>query len=162
MRSITKLLLLSLFSVFVCFTSTAEAVIPQLIGPLTALLAIIPQILAFVGIALVTSLIFARDTTKSIFYKIRGFFTMKRSIISVISLFVLVGLAVLTFYLVDISVEVLGQPLGVMLTALDALMNSLDLLMAMHYGYLRLKEQKRYSSYPPQQSLVTDYISLQL
>ncbi len=113
MRSITKLLLLSLFSVFVCFTSTAEAVIPQLIGPLTALLAIIPQILAFVGVAILTSLVFARDTTKSVFYKIRGFFTMKRSIVSLISLFVLVGLAILTFYIVDINVEKNPTPIDV-------------------------------------------------
>ncbi len=101
MRNIIKILSLSLLSVLVCFTSTAEAVIPQLIGPLTALLAIIPQILAFIGVALITSLVFARDTTKSIFYKIRGFFTVKRTIVSVIGLVVLVGLAVLTFYLVD-------------------------------------------------------------
>ena len=113
MRNITKILLLSFLSVIVCFTSTAEAVIPQLIGPLTALLAIIPQILAFVGVAIITSLVFARDTTKSIFYKIRGFFTMKRSIISVMSLFVLVGLAILTFYLVDISVDKNPTPIGV-------------------------------------------------
>ena len=105
MRKITKILSLCFLSVIVCFTSNAEAVIPQLIGPLTALLAIIPQILAFVGIAVITSFVFARDTTKSIYYKIRGFFTMKRSIVSVISLVVLVGLAALTFYLVDKGID---------------------------------------------------------
>lgn len=113
MRNLTKILSLSFLSVIICFISTAEAVIPQLIGPLTALLAIIPQILAFIGIAIITSLVFARDITKNIFYKIRGFFTMKRSIISVISLFVLVGLAILTFYLVDISVEKNPAPIDV-------------------------------------------------
>ena len=105
MRNIAKILSLSILSVIVCFTSTAEAVIPQLIGPLTALLAIIPQILAFVGVAILTSLVFARDTTKSVYYKIRGFFTVKRTIVSSISLFVLIGLAVLTFYLVDKGVD---------------------------------------------------------
>ncbi len=100
MRKTTWILTLSLISVFVCFTTAAYAVIPQLLGPLTALLSIVPQILAFVGVAVITSLIFARDTTKMVFYKVRGFLTLRRIIVSVVSLVVLIGLAVLTFQLV--------------------------------------------------------------
>ena len=81
MRKTTWILTLSLISVFVCFTSAAYAVIPQLLGPLTALLSIVPQILAFVGVAVITSLIFARDTTKMVFYKVRGFLTLRRIIV---------------------------------------------------------------------------------
>lgn len=109
MRKTTWIVSLSLISVCVCFTTTAHAVIPQLIGPLTALLAIIPQILAFVGVAILTSLVFARDTTKSIFYKIRNFLTMRRIIVSLVSLVVLIGLAILTFQLVSNSIKNTAQ-----------------------------------------------------
>lgn len=101
MRKTAWILTLSLISVLVCFTTAAHAVIPQLLGPLTALLSIVPQILAFVGVALITALVFARDTTKAVFYKVRNFFTVRRIITSVVSLIVLVGLAVLTFQLVE-------------------------------------------------------------
>ena len=100
MRKITWILTLSLITVFVCFTATAHAVIPQLLGPLAALLGIIPQILAFVGVAVITALVFARDTTKMYFYKVRDFLTVRRVIVSVISLVVLIGLAVLTYQFV--------------------------------------------------------------
>ena len=100
MRKTAWIVSLSLIATYVCFTTTAHAVIPQLIGPLTALLAIVPQILAFVGVAILTSLVFARDTTKMIFYKVRDFLTMRRIIVSLISLVVLIGLSVLTFHLV--------------------------------------------------------------
>ena len=105
MRKTTWILTLSLISVFVCFTATAHAVIPQLLGPLTALLSIIPQILAFVGIAVITSLVFARDTTKMFFYKLRDFLTVRRIIVSVVSLVVLVGLAVLTYQFVGKGID---------------------------------------------------------
>ena len=61
--------------VFLCITfsaaGTAHAVIPQLLGPLSALLSIIPQILAVVGIAFLTAFVFARDWLKGLFYRIR-------------------------------------------------------------------------------------------
>ena len=63
-----KAILLSLLFVFFeTSANPAHAVIPQLLGPLTALLSIVPQILAFVGVALITGLVFARDTTKNAF-----------------------------------------------------------------------------------------------
>ncbi len=105
MRKTTWILTLSLISVFVCFTATAHAVIPQLLGPLTALLSIIPQILAFVGVAVLTALVFARDTTKMYFYKLRDFLTVRRVIVSVISLVVLIGLAVLTYQFVGKGIK---------------------------------------------------------
>ena len=50
--------LLAIFFVFLgTSASPAHAVIPQLLGPLTALLSIVPQILAFVGVALITALV---------------------------------------------------------------------------------------------------------
>lgn len=113
MRKTAWILSLSLFSVVVCFTTSADAVIPQLIGPLTTLLAIIPQILAFIGVALLTSLVFARDTTKSIFYKIRDGLTLKRVIVSITSLVVLICLAVLTFYFVDKGIEKKPSPIDI-------------------------------------------------
>lgn len=51
----------------------AFAVIPQLIGPLSALAGIIGPILGFIGIALVTAFVFARDTLKMIIYAIGRF-----------------------------------------------------------------------------------------
>lgn len=105
MKKTTWILTLSLISVLSCFANAAHAVIPQLLGPLTALMSIIPQILAFVGVAVITSLVFARDTTKLVFYKIGNFFTMKRVITSLISLVVLIGLAVLTYQIVVRSVD---------------------------------------------------------
>ena len=64
----------------------AHAVIPQLLGPLTALLSIVPQILAFVGVAVITGLVFARDTTKMLFYKYRDFVTAHKTTAAVLSL----------------------------------------------------------------------------
>ncbi|MYF98059.1 PQQ-binding-like beta-propeller repeat protein [Candidatus Poribacteria bacterium] len=113
MRKTIWVISLSLISTCVCFTATAHAVIPQLIGPLTALLAIIPQILAFVGIAILTSLVFARDTTKMVFYKIRNFLTMRRIIVSLISLVILIGLSVLTFHLVGKGISNSTTPTAV-------------------------------------------------
>ena len=88
----TKLLLIaSLLVAFLASASPAHAVIPQLLGPLTALLSIIPQILAFVGIALLTGLVFARDTTKMLFYKFRDFAVAHKVSASIFSLIILVG-----------------------------------------------------------------------
>ena len=113
MRKTTWIVCLSLISALFCFTTTAQAVIPQLIGPLTALLAIIPQILAFVGVAILTSLIFARDTTKMVFYKIRDFLTMRRIIVSLVSLVILIGLSVMTFHLVSKGINNSPSPIEV-------------------------------------------------
>ena len=85
------LLLLSLLFVFLeTSASPAHAVIPQLLGPLTALLSIVPQILAFVGVALITGLVFARDTTQMLFYKFRDFATAHKITASILSMIVLV------------------------------------------------------------------------
>lgn len=105
MPKTTWLLSISFLSIPVCFAAPADAVIPQLIGPLTALLSIIPQILAFVGVAIITSLVFARDTTKMVFYKVRDFFTVKRTIVSLVSLFVLIALAVITFQVLEKGIK---------------------------------------------------------
>lgn len=82
---------LSLFFLFFASASPAHAVIPQLLGPLTALLSIVPQILAFVGVALITGLVFARDTTKMLFYKFRDFATAHKVTASILSVIFLVG-----------------------------------------------------------------------
>lgn len=100
MRKTVWVISISLTSILTCFTITADAVIPQLLGPLTALMSIVPQILAFVGVAIITSLVFARDTTKLVFYKIRNFFSLKRVTTLLISLVVLIGIAVLTYQIV--------------------------------------------------------------
>lgn len=67
--------------VFLCLVfnaaGTAHAVIPQLLGPLSALLSIIPQILAVVGIAFLTVFVFARDWLKGLFYRIRESLLLK-------------------------------------------------------------------------------------
>ena len=83
--------LLSLFFLLFVSAKPAHAVIPQLLGPLTALLSIVPQILAFVGVALITGLVFARDTTKMLFYKFRDFATAHKVTASVLSVIFLVG-----------------------------------------------------------------------
>ena len=100
----TKLLLTtSLLFVFWVSASPAHAVIPQLLGPLTALLSIIPQILAFVGVALLTGLVFARDTTKMLFYKFRDFAAAHKVTASLLSLIILVGLGWGTYQLIVLS-----------------------------------------------------------
>ncbi len=82
--------LTAIFFVFLASANPAHAVIPQLLGPLTALLSIVPQILAFVGVALITALVFARDTTKMLFYKLRDFATAHKITVSILSVIVLV------------------------------------------------------------------------
>ena len=73
MRLKTKPSILALILLCLAFNSaaTAHAVIPQLLGPLSALLSIVPQILAVVGIAFLTAFVFARDWLKGLFYRIR-------------------------------------------------------------------------------------------
>ena len=85
------LLLILLFVFWETSAKPAHAVIPQLLGPLTALLSIVPQILAFVGVALITGLVFARDTTKMLFYKFRDFAIAHKVTASVLSVIFLVG-----------------------------------------------------------------------
>ena len=98
----TQLLLtVSLLLVFLASASPAHAVIPQLLGPLTALLSIVPQILAFVGVALLTGLVFARDTTKMLFYKFRDFATAHKVTVSVLAVIVLLGFGWGTYQLVN-------------------------------------------------------------
>ena len=97
----TKLLLTAILSlVFFASASPAHAVIPQLLGPLTALLSIIPQILAFVGVALLTALVFARDTTKMLFYKFRDFVVSHKVPASLLSLIILIGFGWGTYLLI--------------------------------------------------------------
>ena len=84
-------LLMATFFLLFASAKPAHAVIPQLLGPLTALLSIVPQILAFVGVALITGLVFARDTTKMLFYKFRDFATAHKVTASVLSVMFLVG-----------------------------------------------------------------------
>ena len=100
----TKLLLtISLPLVFLASASPAHAVIPQLLGPLTALLSIIPQILAFVGVALLTGLVFARDTTKMLFYKFRDFAAAHKVTVSIFSAIIVVGFGWGTYQLIDMA-----------------------------------------------------------
>ena len=102
-RPITALLSL-FFLLFVC-TKPAHAVIPQLLGPLTALLSIVPQILAFVGVALITALVFARDTTKMLFYKFRDFATAHKVTTAVLSVIFLVGFGWGTYTFIRVTVN---------------------------------------------------------
>ena len=98
----TKLLLTAILSlVFLASASPAHAVIPQLLGPLTALLSIIPQILAFVGVALLTALVFARDTVKMLFYKCRDFAAAHKVTATIFSVVILVGFVWGTYLLID-------------------------------------------------------------
>ena len=94
-----KLLLTLCFTLLLFGTaSPAYAVIPQLLGPLTALLSILPQILAVVGVALITALVFARDTTKMLFYRFRDFVSRHRVVIvSIVGAIVLLGTAFGTY-----------------------------------------------------------------
>ena len=95
-----QLFLLSLLFVFFATANTAHAVIPQLLGPLTALLSIVPQILAFVGVALITGLVFARDTTRMLFYKFRDFAAVHKVSTSILSVIILVGFGWGTYTLI--------------------------------------------------------------
>lgn len=100
----TKLLLtVSFLFVFFASASPAYAVIPQLLGPLTALLSIIPQILAFVGVALLTALVFARDTVKMLFYKLRDFVAAHKITASILSIIILVGFGWTTYQLIEMT-----------------------------------------------------------
>ena len=90
--------ILALILLCLAFTSagTAHAVIPQLLGPLSALLSIIPQILAVIGIAFLTVFVFARDWLKGLFYRIRESVLLKA--ITLILLLVLVGGGIWVIY----------------------------------------------------------------
>ncbi len=87
----TKPSILALVLLCIAFNAagTAHAVIPQLLGPLSALLSVIPQILAVVGLAFLTAFVFARDWLKGLFYRIRESFLLKAIILAL--LFVLIG-----------------------------------------------------------------------
>ena len=97
--------LLSLFFLLFVPAKPAHAVIPQLLGPLTALLSIVPQILAFVGVALITGLVFARDTTKMLFYRFRDFVTAHKVTASILSVIFLVGFGWGSYTLVRMTVS---------------------------------------------------------
>ena len=107
----TKLLLTLTLFVFFASASPAHAVIPQLLGPLTALLSIIPQILAFVGVALLTALVFARDTTKMLFYKFRDFAAAHKITTSILSIIILVGFGWSTYQLIEMTRNMTTQTL---------------------------------------------------
>ena len=96
-------LMLSFLLVFVTFARPAHAVIPQLLGPLSALLSIIPQILAFVGVALITVLVFARDTTKMFLYRLRDFAAAHKAVAALLSLIIVAGLAWGTYQFITLS-----------------------------------------------------------
>lgn len=98
MRIIPKPSILVLIFFYVAFNSagTAHAVIPQLLGPLSALLSIVPQILAVVGIAFLTAFVFARDWLKGLFYRIRESAILKT--ITVILLLAIIGAGVWVIY----------------------------------------------------------------
>ena len=93
-----KFSILALIFLCVAFSSagTAHAVIPQLLGPLSALLSIVPQILAVVGIAFLTAFVFARDWLKGIFYRIRESVLLKT--VTVILLLAIIGAGVWVIY----------------------------------------------------------------
>ena len=104
--------LLVIFFIFLeTSASPAYAVIPQLLGPLTALLSIVPQILAFVGVALITALVFARDTTKMLFYKFRDFAIAHKVTTTILSLIVLVGFCWGTYNLIRMTANPTTQSL---------------------------------------------------
>ena len=98
MRLKAKPSILALIFLSVAFNAagTAHAVIPQLLGPLSALLSVIPQLLAVIGIAFLTAFVFARDWLKGLFYRIResAFLTT----ITVILLLAVVGAGVWIIY----------------------------------------------------------------
>ena len=93
-----KLSILALIFLCIAFNAaaTAHAVIPQLLGPLSALLSIIPQILAVVGIAFLTAFVFARDWLKGLFYRIRESVLLKT--VTLILLLAIVGGGVWVIY----------------------------------------------------------------
>ena len=91
-----SILVLAFLCVAFNSAGTAHAVIPQLLGPLSALLSIVPQILAVVGIAFLTVFVFARDWLKELFYRIRESPLLKT--ITVILLLAIVGGGIWVIY----------------------------------------------------------------
>ncbi len=89
-----------LILIFLCITfnaaGTAHAVIPQLLGPLSALLSIVPQLLAIIGVAFLTAFVFARDWLKGLFYRIRE--SALLTAITLILLLAIVGAGVWVIY----------------------------------------------------------------
>ncbi len=90
------ILVLIFLSVTFNAAGTAHAVIPQLLGPLSALLSIVPQILAVVGIAFLTVFVFARDWLKGLFYRIRE--SALLTTITLILLLAIIGAGVWVIY----------------------------------------------------------------
>ena len=77
------------FSLAFNITTTAHAVIPQLLGPLSALVSILPQILVFVGIAVLA--IFKPSTYRLLIFYIRGFALRHKAIATVLGLVIVAG-----------------------------------------------------------------------
>ena len=71
LRAKPSISVLIFFCIIFNAAATAHAVIPQLLGPLSALLSIIPQIIAVIGLAFLTAFVFARDWLKGLCYRIR-------------------------------------------------------------------------------------------
>ena len=90
LRAKPSILVLIFLCVALSSVGTAHAVIPQLLGPLSALLSIIPQLLAVVGIAFLTAFVFARDWLKGLFYRIRESVLLK-TITLILLLAIVVG-----------------------------------------------------------------------
>ena len=90
--------ILALILLCLAFNSagTAHAVIPQLLGPLSALLSIVPQLLAIIGVAFLTAFVFARDWLKGLFYRIRE--SVLLTTITLIFLFAIIGAGVWVIY----------------------------------------------------------------
>ena len=92
--------------IFLCIAfnsaATAHAVIPQLLGPLSALVSIIPQILAVVGIAFLTAFVFARDWLQALFYRIRESAPLK-AIVLILVLAIVGGIAWVTYQVLQPS-----------------------------------------------------------
>jgi eukaryotic-like serine/threonine-protein kinase len=93
---ILALMFLMLYFTF-SIAAPAYAVIPQLIGPLSALAGVIMPILGFILAAIVTSLVFARDAVKMIFFRFTEFVSRHKAVVSVVVVVIVAGFAWLIY-----------------------------------------------------------------
>ncbi|MCZ6680751.1 MAG: PQQ-binding-like beta-propeller repeat protein, partial [Candidatus Poribacteria bacterium] len=85
--------------VFLCIVfnsaTIAHAVIPQLLGPLSALVSILPQILVVVGIAVVA--VFKPSTYRMLIYHIRESASRHKAIAAILAIVIVGGVAVFAY-----------------------------------------------------------------
>ncbi len=83
--------------------TSAYAVIPQLLGPLSALVGIIGPILGFLAAAILTVWMFARDAFRMLIFRVQEFISRHKVVVSLLAIAIVGGISWLTYQVVKPS-----------------------------------------------------------